>query len=61
MPWPMLLVGTNNIEKDTADKMITKYKELIKVIQTENLNVKLICFAVPPRSKEFSKLNERVV
>ena len=57
----MLLVGTNNIEINTATEMIVKYQNLTKAIQRENRNVKLICFAVPPRPKDFSRLNERVI
>ena len=56
----MLLVGTNNVETNTPTQMIEKYKKLTDTIQREHNNGKIICFAIPPRPKDYHKIDDRV-
>jgi len=55
----VLMAGTNNIEKFSAEQVAEGVENLIKVIREKRPNLKVILFGLPPRDSTVKKYTNR--
>jgi hypothetical protein len=55
----LLHCGTNNIEKDTTETILSKFEALVHVVKSINADAKILISSILPRPLDFSTLGFR--